>query len=200
MPSGYSAKLCQQEVPFNDFVLSCARAMGACVMMRDEPFDAPIPERFEPSTYHSEQLNKAELELERVSALTTSECEFESLAEYAKEKARLEASIQKEVLAGERLRAMRNQVKAWTVPTTEHAGLKEFMLQQIDSTLQYDCDPKYQRESLAKLRRKTPNEWKAEQVAKAQKDIDYHHAGNLEEVKRTESRNQWIAQLRASLA
>lgn len=200
MPTGYTAKLCQQDVAFNDFVMTCARAMGACVMMREEPFDAPIPERFEPSDYHAKKLAEAEVELERVSGLSDAECEVEAAAEYASEKERLEAYVAKAIEAGTRLRAMQKQVRNWTPPTPDHIGLKDFMREQLASTLQFDGDPKYARESLAKLRRKTPNEWRLEKIAKAQKDIDYHHAEHLDEVKRTEARNDWLKALRESLA
>ena len=42
---------------FKSFAMTCARAMGACVTIRDEPFDAPIP-TIKPSDYNA----KAKLE------------------------------------------------------------------------------------------------------------------------------------------
>ena len=47
--------------------MDCARAFGACIMMRDESVDAPIPEEFKPSTYHIEELEKAKSDLKKVS-------------------------------------------------------------------------------------------------------------------------------------
>ena len=50
MPIGYTSKLHDGDQPFNEFIMSCARAFGALVTMRDDPNDAPIPE-FEVSEY-----------------------------------------------------------------------------------------------------------------------------------------------------
>jgi hypothetical protein len=49
MPTGYTAPIADG-MTFEQFALGCARAFGALVTMRDEPSDAPIPERLEPDT------------------------------------------------------------------------------------------------------------------------------------------------------
>ena len=58
MPTGYTAKIADGQT-FEEFILSCARAFGALVEMRDEPADAPIPEEFKPSAYHTTQIGVA---------------------------------------------------------------------------------------------------------------------------------------------
>ncbi len=50
MPTGYTDAV-KDGITFDQFVLGCARGMGALVMMRDEPSGTPIPERFEPSRF-----------------------------------------------------------------------------------------------------------------------------------------------------
>ena len=65
MPTGYTASVADGRVTeFAPFALQCARAMGALIMMRDEPHDAPIPERFEASDYYSKSLAEARERLE----------------------------------------------------------------------------------------------------------------------------------------
>jgi len=73
MPTGYTAKLMESGQTFQDFVMQCARAFGACVMMRDDPMDAPIPERFEPSDYNVKRLAEAKAELVKLQAMTNDE-------------------------------------------------------------------------------------------------------------------------------
>ena len=59
MPTGYTAVIQDNlDISMKDFALVCARAFGACVMMRDEPFDTPIPEEFVPDTYHTDKLKQ----------------------------------------------------------------------------------------------------------------------------------------------
>ena len=66
MPTGYTAKLMEQGQTFPEFIMSCARAFGALIMMRDDPANAPIPEKFEPSDYHVRALKKAYVEQTRL--------------------------------------------------------------------------------------------------------------------------------------
>lgn len=200
MPTGYTAKLCEQDVSFNEFVMTCARAMGACVMMRDEPFDAPMPEEFKPSPYHAEKLAEAEAEIERASKMSDADCEAAALAEFEKEGAHYRQMVEKGIASAARLRAMQAKVKDWVSPSSDHDGLKTFMLEQLATTLNFDGVDDYYQKQLAKLRKKTPTEHRLHKMEKAQKDIDYHHAEYLKEVDRTEKRTAWIKALRISLA
>ena len=52
MPTEYTDAIADG-ISFNDFMMKCARGMGALIMMSDEPSDAPILEQFEPSDYCS---------------------------------------------------------------------------------------------------------------------------------------------------
>jgi hypothetical protein len=50
MPTGYTAAVADGTITeFPDFAMQCARAFGTLVLMRDEPQDAAIPEKFEPA-------------------------------------------------------------------------------------------------------------------------------------------------------
>lgn len=52
MPTGYTSPLYEgKEISFEQFALRCARNFGALVMMREEPLDTPIPEKFNPCEY-----------------------------------------------------------------------------------------------------------------------------------------------------
>ena len=82
MPSAYTAAV-SDGIDFKTFVLRCARAMGACVSMRDDPLDVPIPERFEPSDYHVRKTLEAEAQLETLRAMSPAEAETAAAAEYA---------------------------------------------------------------------------------------------------------------------
>ena len=70
MPTGYTAKLMENGQSFQEFVMFCARAMGVCVMMRDDSLDKPIPEKFEPSDYELKEMAKARTELDRLLSMT----------------------------------------------------------------------------------------------------------------------------------
>ena len=42
-------------------------------------------------------------------------------------------------------------VQKWHPPTTEHKGIKDFMIDQIEKTIDSDCETKYHYEELAKI-------------------------------------------------
>ncbi len=190
MPTGYTAAVGTGEIStLKQFALSCARGMGACITMRDDPSDAPIPERFEPSTeYYEKNLEAAKTRLSDIDTLSETECD--ALAEEA-HATRLAAHEQYEAdrkAENDRYRDMLAAVRAWQ---TEAEGIKEFMSQQLEISISDYLSPPPQ-----KLNGPA---WREETRLKALHDIAYHEKAMAEEVHRTEMRNLWLAALRRSL-
>lgn len=196
MPTGYTADV-TKDTTLKDFVMTCSRAMGALLPMRDLPSAAPIPERFEPSPYHKNKLAELE-ELHRAyNERTAHDWEVAAAAAYlAAETDRAQRLIDiHSRIAG--YRAMTAKVQAWTPPTPDHVGLKDFMLSQLRDSIQFDDHSAHYAEPTAKL---TGEQYKTDTLAKLAKDISYHSAEWDKEVERTEGRNRWLAQLRDSLS
>lgn len=198
MPTGYTADVQDGKVTeFTDFVWRCARGMGALMNMRDEPWDAPIPERFEPSTkYHDEAQAKAEArlaELRAMSPLAVREAAQQAYAESVRADSDYEARKDEQRA---RYEAMLAKVEVWEPPTQDHVGFKEFMASQLRESISFDCSIGGYRDAPKKLE---PSEWHEAEVKKALRDIEYHSAEREKEIERTESRNQWLASLRTSL-
>lgn len=196
MPTGYTAAIAD-DITFNDFVMSCARGMGALVMMRDEPMDAPIPERFEPSDYHTKKIAEAITIIDRLAGMTEDEAEQAASDTYEAAIAAQAAAIHCNDTLREKYNAMLAKVEAWQSPSADHDGFKKFMVEQLTSSIDFDCDNRYYRDQ--KHTRLTGAEWRAQEEAKARKDIAYHEAENAKEIERTEARNTWLRQLRESL-
>ena len=74
MPTGYTARLCDGEQTFKDFAMLCARACGALIEMREDPMDAPIPEKIKRSSYYDEALSKAVAEYDRLKTSVDCAC------------------------------------------------------------------------------------------------------------------------------
>lgn len=181
---------------FQDFVMQCARAMGACVLMRDDPMDAPIPERFEPSDYNVKRLAEAKAELARLQAMTNDEKIAFGESKKAESVASSEKWLAKEIEQNKRLEEMEAAVNKWTPPTTDHTGLKDFMLQQIGVSKN---STDYIEKSMAETRSKSPMDFYREAVASATRDIEYNAKGHREELDRANSRTEWVRQLRESI-
>lgn len=199
MPTGYTEAI-QRGISFNDFVMRCARAMGACVMMRDDPMDKPIPERFEPSDYHTKKLKEIEEELSMLRSMSPEQMDAAALIAYEAEINYAREGLKKntEILA--KYKEMLRMVRAWNPPTSDHDGLKQFMIDQITSSINFDCSSGYYTEKISTAKRLSGQEWKDEKEKKLLKDMAYHTKEKTDEIYRTESRNEWIKALRESLA
>jgi len=196
MPTGYTAKIADG-IDFRTFAMDCARAFGACVMLRDEPGGGEaIPEKFEPSNWHAERLAEALSEKARLEAMTPAEAESEaSIAWEEQEANRLKHLAERSELRS-KYEAMLAQVESWTPPTSEHYQFRAFMRDQITQSIDFDCDGDYGKEPQPIL---SGEEWREKMLAKAQWDIDYHTRNDIEERERAAKRTAWVSDLRASL-
>lgn len=193
MPTGYTADIAKG-ISFEQYALSCARAFGALVMMRDEPSDAPIPEAFTPSDYHATALADARAKLAELQTMNGEallaahsaavKADEARNAEYAREKADLRAKYE----------AMLVQAKAYKAPSPDHEEYARFMVAQIEQSIEFDCRI-YPREPITA----DAATWLADQVQQALKSVRYHVEEHDKELARTASRNQWVSQLRQSL-
>jgi hypothetical protein len=181
---------------FPEFVLTCARAMGACIMMRDDAMDAPIPERFEPSDYHKKRIAEATKENARLLKMGNAEKIAFGKAKKAERIARCKEWLARERAEMKRLADMEKAVRKWTPPTPDHVGLKEFMLQQIDVS-KHDLD--YIERDLAKAKASAPMDYYVDAVNAAERDMEYNVKHEAEEVERAENRNKWLQDLRSSI-
>lgn len=134
MPTGYTAKITEGQT-FEEFVLQSARAMGALIMMRDDPADAPIPDEFKPSNHHIEGLQRAKERLAVLDAMSPKEAKAAADAAFekqSKEVAERLARVREERAAYD---AMLARVREWNPPTPDHVGFKDFMIEQIESSI-----------------------------------------------------------------
>lgn len=195
MPTGYTVDVQSGKVTeFRDFALQCARAFGALVTMRDGPVDAPIPERFAPSDYHTKAIALAKADLADVGTWTPDRADFEAMRTYEREHQAWERREAEKGQQRARYEAMLAKVNAWTPPTPDHAGLKEFMAKQLSDSIPWDCaeskPPEILRGAIYREKR----------LAEARRDLDYHIREDAKEQARAAERTEWIRALRASLA
>ena len=198
MPSGYTSKIYEgEEVSGKEFLLTCARAFGACIEMRDEDSDVPIPEKFEVSGYHEKNLKDAIDRLAKYKSMSVQEADLLSQAEFEKdEKHRLE-EIEKGISLKSRYDKTLNEVEKWIPPTDEHKELKEYAINQLKESIKFDCPIDYYLENTTK--KLAGQQWLDSKIAGCLKNIEYHSIEQDKEIERINGRNNWIKQLRESL-
>lgn len=174
------------------FALRCARAMGACIMMRDEPMDKEPPKQFEPHLdYHTERLEAAEKRLAELSTMTPEQREEAAEADWRRRVESQRKYDEEDDTEYARIKAMHEGVSAWKGAPE---GLREFMLEQLGMSLErgakhYDLLGK-------KL---STREWYDDAFKRAVEDVGRAHENIARERALTDSRNAWLAQLWASL-
>jgi len=194
MPTGYTLDLYNgKDITFEEFVLKCARAFGALIDMRDEPMDAPIPERFEPSDHHLKELEKAKRRLKEIRKWNEEKAEQEAERAYREALKEREEFIKKNKLIRKRYEDMLSKVQKWKPPTIEHASLKQFMIQQLVESIEFDCFVPEMPQRLS------GEEYREQQIKKALSDIEFHEKEYAKEVNRVHERNKWLLLLRESL-
>lgn len=194
MSTGYTSQI-EKGVTFKEFVLSCSRAFGALITMRDDPADTTIPDEIIPSDWNKTELKKAEEQLETLQSMTIEQVEKESFKEYLETINSYREKLRKDNELREKYLAMFNQVKAWQPPTPDHIGLKDFMISQIEQSINFDCIADHIPYPILK----TVNEWLSGKIEECLKDIKYHTKEYADEVDRCAQRTAWIKALKQSL-
>lgn len=194
MPTGYTAPIADG-ISFEQFALSCARAFGALVTMRDEPASAPIPDRIEPSDYYQKSLEKAHETIERISAWTLEQVEAEYRDDFDKRVTAHAERLQRAADLRAKYTAMLLTVRAWTPPTPDHVEYKAFMEKQIEQSISFDCNTDYDEAPQPQL----PNEWLGDWLTDLRETVAHCEKKHREEVERAHQRTQWIRALRDSL-
>ncbi len=196
MPTGYTSQI-KDGISFQQFAMSCARAFGACVMMRDDSVDKPIPEKFEASTYNSRELDKAQKELERINRLSIEEGKREAITEFTNKIQQRNRDIEKNRKLINQYKDMLQHVEQWQSPTSDHIEFKKFMISQIEGSIKFDGNKNYHAKN--PIKKLTGEEWLAGKRKDALWSIAYHAKEYNDEIERTNQRNKWIKDLRDSL-
>lgn len=195
MPTGYTYPVCDGKITeFNDFALSCARAFGALIQMRDDPMDAPIPEEIKPETnYYDERIAADMKRMGDIQAMTNDEASAAALAAHDEAVAsRRKYLADKETEAG-RLNAMLAKVRAWRPPTLDHAEMKKFMIEQLTMSMPGDYCP-------AMPILLDGATWRQTQIDDLAKSVVRNKTEREKEIERARGRTEWVKALRTSLA
>lgn len=194
MPTGYTSYV-DDGCSFQQFVWLCARAFGACVLMRDDNMEKLPPEGFPVSDYHPKQLVVAEQKLAALKAMTTAEVQDGFLAHMDRVIAERAEYARKKRATKDRYERMLSQVQAWNPPSSDHSSLRDFMIEQLKSSIDFDCK-EYDE---GKDDPRKPEDWHKKQIDSAIWSVNYHKSEYEKEKERVEGRNQWLKLLRESV-
>jgi hypothetical protein len=197
MPTGYTAAVNDGTITtLRDYALTCARAFGALIELRDDPL-AKAPRRLpvEPS-YHEQALIAAETELARLEALTSTEQAAGAQAFNTQNEIDRNAAIARDIAIRDRYDAMLTQVVQWQAPSPDHEELRKFMIDQLVESRRFDTDDepgKYIPEAV------TAEQWYADALKRAADNVTYHQQHLDADNQRAAERQAWLDKLWAAL-
>ena len=191
MPTGYTTDL----TTFDDYLLRCARAFGACMHQRDDDSGSPPELRAVSNYYHNrlEDLNKELKNLTTGPRVTIAESWLEKQTVSYKE------GIDKANKLRDKYNAMLNKVNAWVPPTEEHQELKSFMKDQLCRSIDGDCDIRYYENGLASLESMSLDEIYDKLVTDCLENIQYASDSFSKEINSVRKSNEWIIALWESI-
>lgn len=148
MPTCYTDDISRGEnVTFEMFANHCLRNFGIYTRFPEEYQNYnkryEIPDKLYPHDYHKRQLADAQKKYDEtikhhqtIDELNSEYDEYVKETKIQNEKHKSDAALRRE-----RYEAMLEKVCKWIPPTEEHKGIKTFMLQQLNDSIQSDCKP-----------------------------------------------------------
>lgn len=193
MPSGYTHKIQDGTMTsFKDFAMRCSQAF--LIHLRDSDFvSRDIPKR-EFSDYYKNKIDETNEEINRIKSMSIKEAKKEITKlnkELKKQNKEHEIKLKKERARYEK---MLQKVEEWNPPTKEYYGIKGFMKEQIQSSIEHDCYPWTQ-----ELIGSTPYDWKEAKLNKLASDLEYYQNEYKKEEQRCNDTNKWIDDFVSSL-
>ncbi len=200
MPTGYTAGVMDGTITeFKDYALQCARAFGALVTLRDDPLSSDLPV-LEVGDYYATSLREAEREVKRLSSMTTTQIETKFLKSKARDIKYHTKAIKDQEKTQQRYEKILEKARKFVAPTGEHISYRDFLISQLEESLNWDCGSNYHQEQLIKVKKKrSAKAWHKEQLAEAKYRLKYAKKSLREEILRVRSRNDWLDHLRKAV-
>lgn len=203
MPTGYTSDVGDGKMTdLRPFIERCAHAF--IVSLRDSGLDSPLPneDTTSDSTYHQEGLTKAYKRLAKAKSMDRKAASVEAKREHREAIKSDEEYLARKAETKARYEAMLELVYTWEPPTEEHVGLKTFMVEQLSTSIEFDCGGDHWENHLKDLKERGPlsgDDWKAREIVKANEDIQHHSERIAKERERVEHNTAWIQALIGSL-
>lgn len=203
MPTGYTYKIIDGEMTtFQEFAKQCIRAFGSCMHLREEPTDSEYRPMV-PSEYYLKELNSSKEKLIELSNQTNEELVKIVCENLLADKERIIKHVEKVKKDLNNLNKILEGAENFVPPTPEHIKFKEFMIEQLTSTIKWDCTTEYYEKSLLNIEEELLNldgeEIRKERIKDLNKDILYYEDSYNKEVKSCEKHNQWVSDIFESL-
>jgi hypothetical protein len=196
MTTGYTAGIIDGTTKtFQDFAKQCVRAFGAAIHMKEDDMKEEYKPRT-PDDYYTKALQKSKEDLERAENLTDGELVEMRKTELEKTRAHYVKTIAERKVAVKRIKEFLVKAEEFEPPTEEHVGIKEFMIEQLNTTLDFDGNFEFSEQELTKtemeLQNIDANAVRFGLIEDAKRSIEYNLKKHQENIKSCADSNKWV--------
>ena len=197
MPTGYTAGILDGKVnTFEEFATVCTRAFGATIHMRDNPMDSPYEPRT-PSDYHTNSIQSKRERLEEIESMSDEKIVEDFNTQLGEDLKYHQTKMEEDKRNLEKLNSMLESAKSWVPPTEDHQPFRNFMIEQIESTIKVDGDPSYHTNKMVEIKKQmeegiNPKEYREETIQEIKSQISYHETEYQKELVRCKDSNDWM--------
>ena len=197
MPTGYTAGILDGKVnTFEEFATVCTRAFGATIHMRDNPMDSPYEPRT-PSDYHTNSIQSKRERLEEIESMSDEKIVEDFNTQLGEDLKYHQTKMEEDKRNLEKLNSMLESAKSWVPPTEDHQPFRNFMIEQIESTIKVDGDPSYHVNKMVGIKKQmeegiNPKEYREDTIQEIKSQISYHETEYQKELVRCKDSNDWM--------
>lgn len=195
MPTGYTAALYEgKDVSFQEFAQTCLSAF--VFANADGTFTKNIDEQIQ---YIKNIINKNNEDIQKLLTLSDEDLDVLAQEEYDAEKTNLENSLSKVKSIKDRYENMLVEVEKWEPPTSNHVDFKNFMIDQLKNSIEFDCKVDYYEERLRNIRRLSSDEYRESTLDERYNSTKFF-MNELQDVSsKTRENNVWVSDVLDSL-
>lgn len=199
MPSGYTEGILSGTInDLNDFIWMCARGFGAFITQKDNIDEPPILKE-KPNPYYKNKIKQLLNEQQKYNEYTDNDWQKEYFKYIEDQLKDIDNNIKEKIESKEKYENILNQVKEWIPPNENFHKLKSFMINQIEESIDFDCDTSFWQERKNKISNLKLEQYKRNVLNDINESLISNKKYYDEEVQRVKERNQWKQQLIESI-
>lgn len=140
MPTGYTSKIVDGKITtLKDFAMVCSKAF----LIHERDSDSDDISHIEPSDHYNKKIQQTKSDIDKLNSKFDGELIQEEKERLENRKVELKNIIDDKNELSIKLNKMLSDAKNFKIPTEDHKGIADFMIQQLESTIEADCDTKY---------------------------------------------------------
>jgi len=202
MPTGYTAGILDGKInTFEEFAKTCIRAFGASIHMRDDSLNTEYtPIKYDES--YDQTIAELKEELMIFNSLTDDEIIQNHVEKILIRIKDATYNMIKNKNIKLKLESLLNEVNEYIPPTVDHVNFKNFMIEQLKTTIEHDCsnyDENRLHDCYVSLNDIDVEKIKFEKVSELNRQIGFYNELRNKNIAQVDKSNKWVADVLFSL-